>query len=241
MVKEFLIPEVMRESLTRRQGLLLVNGNRFSGIEKFFLSAIKQFESEKRSGTVFLRESVKSPFKYWNYKDVEELTNSGMSIIKDSEVLIFENMSKAHEVEMAIECAEDGRLVIMHFCNQSLVSTIHKVLSLFSDTRAQHTLWRLLDLLTLSYSQYEIEGENNETVFAGEMIPLSPELKREIYLKGIDSFEERLRSIDDENGIVTFNQSLLQLLIRRKISLQRAFEFSKDPQDLDSLLKKVGI
>lgn len=240
-MKDFLIPDVMRESLTRRQGLLVVNGNRFSGIEKFFLSAIKQFDSEKRVGTVFLRDSVKSPFKYWNYKNIDDLVTTGLSLVKDSEVLIFENISKAHEIELALECAEDGRLVIMHFCNQSLVSTIHKVLSMFSDSRAQHTLWRILDLMTLSYSQYEIEGENNETVFAGEMIPLNPELKREIYSKGVDAFEERLRTLDDENGVVTFNQSLLQLLIRRKISLQRAFEFSKDPQDLDSLLKKVGI
>lgn len=240
-MKDFLIPDIMRESLTRRQGLIMVNGNRFSGVEKFFLSAIRQFDSEKKIGTVFLRDSVKSPFKHWSYKNIEDLANSGLSLVKDSEVLIFENISKAHEVEMAIECAEDGRLVIMHFCNQSLVSTIHKILSLFSDSRAQHILWRLLDLLIVSYSQYEIEGENNETVFAGEMVPLSPELKREIYAKGIDSFEERLRTLDDETGIVTFNQSLLQLLIRRKISLQKAFEYSKDPQDLDSLLKKVGI
>jgi twitching motility protein PilT len=240
-VKEFLMPEVMRENLARRQGLLLVNGNRFSGVEKFFLSAIKQFESEKRSGMVFLRESVRSPFKHWSYNTMDDLVNSGMSMVKDAEVLIFENISKSFEVEMAIECAEEGRLVVMHFCNQSIVSTIHKVLSLFPDTRAQHILWRMLDLLSLSYSQYEIEGENNETVFAGEIIPLSPELKREIYAKGVDWFEERIRTIDDETGIVTFNQSLLQLLIRRKISLQKAFEFSKDPQDLDSLLKKVGI
>lgn len=231
----------MRENLARRHGLLLVNGNRFSGIEKFFLAAIKQFDSEKRTGSVILRESVKSPFKYWDYKHADSLNENGLTFVKNSDVLIFENLAKAYEVEMALECAEEGRLVIMHFCNQSLVSTIHKVLSLFSDTRAQHILWRILDLLTLSYSQYEIDGENKETVFAGEIIPFSPELKREIYLKGIDLFEERLRVIDDENGIVTFNQSLLQLLIRRKISLQRAFEFSKDPQDLDSLLKKVGI
>lgn len=240
-MKDFLMPEVMRENLARRQGLLLVNGNRFSGIEKFFLSAIKQFDSEKRSGTVFLRDTVKSPFKHWTYKTIDDLVSSGSAIVKDSEVLIFENISKSFEVEAAIECAEEGRLVIMHFCNQSLVSSIHKVLSLFPDARAQHTLWRMLDLLSLSYSQYEIEGENSEIVFAGEIIPLSPELKKEIYSKGVDSFEERLRSIDDENGVVTFNQSLLQLLIRRKISLQKAFEFSKDPQDLDSLLKKVGI
>lgn len=240
-MKEFLMPEVMRENLARRHGLLLVNGNRFSGIEKFFLSAIKQFDSEKRTGTVFLRDTVKSPFKYWSYKTIDELASSGTMIVKDSEVLIFENISKAFEIETAIECAEEGRLVIMHFCNQSLISSLHKVLSLFPDVCAQHFLWRMLDLLSLSYSQYEIDGENNETVFAGEIIPLSPEIKKEIYGKGVDSFEDRLRTIDDESGVVTFNQSLLQLLIRRKISLQKAFEFTKDPQDLDSLLKKVGI
>lgn len=240
-MKDFLMPDVMRESLARRHGLLLVNGNRFSGVEKFFLTAIRHFESEKRSGMVFLRDVVQSPFKHWSYKTMDDLLSSGLSLVKDSEVLIFENISKAFEVEMAIECAEEGRLVVMHFCNQSLISTLHKILSFFSDARSSHMLWRMLDLLSLSYSQYEIEGENSETVFAGEIIPLNPELKREIYSKGIDAFEDRLKTIDDETGIVTFNQSLLQLLIRRKVSLQKAFEYTKDPQDLDSLLKKVGI
>jgi twitching motility protein PilT len=42
-------------------------------------------------------------------------------------------------------------------------------------------------------------------------------------------------------GMRTMNQSLFQLLMKRKIELKTAFEFSPAPEDLDLILKKVGV
>ena len=42
-------------------------------------------------------------------------------------------------------------------------------------------------------------------------------------------------------GMMTMNQSLMNLVLKRKVDIKEAFMFSPDPGELDSLLKKVGI
>jgi len=39
----------------------------------------------------------------------------------------------------------------------------------------------------------------------------------------------------------TLNQSLFQLLLKRKIDFRTAFEFTNNPDELDSMLKKIGV
>jgi twitching motility protein PilT len=45
----------------------------------------------------------------------------------------------------------------------------------------------------------------------------------------------------NKTGMVTLNQSLLNLILKRKIDIKNAFEESADVEELDSMLKKAGI
>ena len=45
----------------------------------------------------------------------------------------------------------------------------------------------------------------------------------------------------ERTGMVTMNQSLMGLLIKRKIDVKTAFASSPDPDQLDGMLKRAGI
>lgn len=45
----------------------------------------------------------------------------------------------------------------------------------------------------------------------------------------------------DKSGMVTINQSLLSLVLRRRIELKTAFEATPDPEEFNNLLKKAGV
>ncbi|MCB0370600.1 MAG: hypothetical protein KDD45_14530, partial [Bdellovibrionales bacterium] len=160
---------------------------------------------------------------------------------RKSDFFIFENITKAIEFEAALEIAEEGRLVFMHCSCMSVASALHRIYGFYLEEQRRHYLWRFLDESFLFYSQVEIIGENNNPSLAGEIFLLTSDLKKKLFDNGIFNFEEELKKLDDESGVVTLNQSLLQLLIRRKITLQQAFQVTRDPNDLDLLLKKVGI
>jgi hypothetical protein len=42
-------------------------------------------------------------------------------------------------------------------------------------------------------------------------------------------------------GMVTMNQSLMSLLLKRKIDMKIGFEASPDPEELDQMLRKAGV
>ena len=44
-----------------------------------------------------------------------------------------------------------------------------------------------------------------------------------------------------KDGYSSFNQSLIQKLIRRKLDVQTAFAASEEPDQLDEQLKKLGL
>jgi twitching motility protein PilT len=45
----------------------------------------------------------------------------------------------------------------------------------------------------------------------------------------------------DKSGMITINQSLVQLLLKRKISLETAFETSASADQLEKMMKHAGL
>jgi len=45
----------------------------------------------------------------------------------------------------------------------------------------------------------------------------------------------------DKTGMITMNQSLLKLVMARKVEVREAFKFSNDPEELDKMMKQAGV
>ena len=45
----------------------------------------------------------------------------------------------------------------------------------------------------------------------------------------------------EKTGMVTMNQSLMSLLVRRRLDVKTAFSATADPEQLDQMLKKAGL
>ena len=44
-----------------------------------------------------------------------------------------------------------------------------------------------------------------------------------------------------KSGMITMNQSLMNLIVKRKVDIKTAFEESPDVEELDSMLRKAGV
>lgn len=240
----FNIPPVLLESLKRSHGIVLFCGNRNSGYEKTFIVISDKIKSLYPSsvGTIVLKDNANYKDPFWNSISYDDLILRPLNEkSRNSDFFIFENIAKPIEFEAALEIAEDGRYVFMHCSCLSISSALHRVFGFYQGTQKKHYLYRFLNEAFLFYSQVEILDESHHSNMAGEIVLLTSELKKTLLEKGIFSFEENLKLLNQEAGVVTLNQSILQLIIRRKISIQKGFEASRDPSELDLLLKKVGI
>lgn len=243
-IENISVPPILMDNLNRSHGVILFSGNRYSGYEKTFKVISDKIKNEQLGsmGTIVLKDKTDYQDSFWKPITYDDLILRPLDEnTKKSDYFIFENISKPIEFEAALEIAEDGRFIFMHFSCTGVMNGLHRLFSFYQNEQRKHYLWRLLDETFLFYSQIEIQGENNLSQLAGEIILLNQDLKKIVIEGGIHLFEERIKQLNEDSGIVTLNQSLLQLLIRRKISLKKAFEVTRDPNDLDALLKKVGI
>lgn len=256
-----MLPQALLENSSRRSGLICVAGDKHSQIDRTLVELAKAINEPSfevgqklgsRKGAMILRQApqtfqIGSPFLLVQYGEINQplvLKN-----LLDCQVLIFEKLMDFDELEWALQLAEEGRMVIVHLATNSILSLLHRVYSLCPGVQKEHWHWRFADSLQLLFNQIFIERraggadpiETQEASWAYEMALASPLVKKWLKEGNLESFEVELRQGAEKSGLLSLNQSLLQLLIRRKIDVSAAFESSRDPEDLDSMLKKVGI
>ena len=90
-------------------------------------------------------------------------------------------------------------------------------------------------------NQKLIPGVGGRPVLASELLLPTPSIRKAIRAENFDLINESILADGTKAGMVTMNQSLMNLLVKRKIELRNAFESSPDPDELDQMLKKAGI
>ena len=217
---EIVLPAVLLETAKRQSGLILVSGTLQSGLTQTLETLLRSIPERQRV----------------RWQDPEQ------PLHPSAEVVSFEGSLTA-EIFIKLLCAaEEGRLVLLAQRTSTSLATIRRILSLSYGEGRRHLMARFVDQLLLVACEMRLPSLiDSQMEEARELILMTPAMK--IFLKNEDlqSAEELLNSGEEGSGSVSFNQSLLKLLLRRKIDIKTAFEASPDPAHLDRILKKVGI
>lgn len=215
------VPPIFSESLQRRNGLILFAGFLGSGTEDIVKNAIK--------------DGKERPVVSW-----DAVSSSDRRI--DEKAILIVRPEATPDLETVLSMVEGGHLVVWLMGAPGPLTALRKILSRGFGEGRSHLLWRLADLLILAAGQMRLPAiAAQETVDAYEILLMTPALKEALAKEDFEEMEQSLRAADEESGVVSFNQSLLQLLLRRSIDIKTAFEATRDPVNLDQILKKVGI
>ncbi len=215
------VPPIFSESFQRRNGLIIFAGLQDSGTEEAVNAAFK--------------DGKQRPLVFWESAGAPDRKT-------DSNAVIVVRPEAAPDLEAVLSAAESGRLVVWLMSAPGPLTALRKILSKSFGEGRSHLLWRLSDLLILVAGQMRLPAiAAAEFVDAYEILLMTPALKEALAKEDFEEMDQSLRSADDESGVVSFNQSLLQLLLRRSIDIKTAFEATRDPVNLDQILKKVGI
>ncbi|MBL7670369.1 MAG: hypothetical protein JNM39_07770 [Bdellovibrionaceae bacterium] len=262
-----MISQALLDHATKPSGLICIAGDRFSGVDQTLVSLTQSLQESRVSepkgnghekGIMILRGSpqtsqIESPFLIVQYSElIQPLVQKR---VEECHYLIFEKVKNFDELEWSLQLAEEGHMVIVHVATNSICSLLHRLFSMWPSSQNLHYQWRFADQLQLLINQVYIrraarglferggnEGsEGSEFSIAYEMALSTPLVKKHLVAGNLEAFEAELRKTEDKSGFLSLNQSLLQLLIRRKIDISAAFQSTRDPEDLNNLLKKVGL
>lgn len=217
---EMQLPPVLLESVRRPHGLILLTGTRNSGLPET-VAALAQ-------------HSGKEVFSLGKDADLKRS--------RSADVIVFDGDLDESRLDFLIGCAEEGRMVLLAQACPAPLTGLRRMLSFDGGRGRAHKVHRLAEQLILMSGQMRLRSlQAGAMEDAREIILITPAIREAARQENIVGIEELLKAGDETSGMVSFNQSLLQLLLRRRIDIKTAFEASWDPGHLDQILKKVGI
>ena len=95
--------------------------------------------------------------------------------------------------------------------------------------------------LNATISQRLVPGIKGGLCVALEIMILNPSIRNLIRENKLHQIYGMMQIGQDKSGMITLNQSLLGLVIKRKVDVRTAFMFSSDPEELDKMLKTAGV
>jgi twitching motility protein PilT len=244
------LPQIVGDFTKYQNGLVLVTGPTGSGKTTTLASLIDKINVEERGHIITIEDPIEYIHSHKkcivNQREIGYDTWAFKSALKyvlrqDPDYCLIGEMRDLETIETALTVAETGHLVFGTLHTNSAIQTINRVVSVFDGGQRDRIRTLLSFVLQGIVSQRLIPAIDGGRVLAVEVLVLTPAIRNLIRDDKLHQIYGVMQTGQNKTGMMTMNQSLLNLLIKRKIDMKNAFEASPEPEELDNLLKKAGI
>lgn len=237
---DWALPGLVADAWARAQGLNLLVGPRRSGKTTAIQGVLKAMKGKKKVIAIY-SESENTEFSsegnVISQFSIAQLEKNG--VLRSADVVVIDS-SDTRFCETALRLSEEGRSVVLTLSYWNLQMGLARFLDLCEgNDRTQAR--RLASVLQTAVGVRLVPGTETPLVGAFELMMGTPETQKALAQKDFMTVDKLMQTTGEKTGMRTMNQALFQLLMKRKIDMRAAFESSPEPQELDQLLKKVGI
>ncbi len=243
-LEELKLPAVLEVFARKKQGFFLVVGPTGHG-KSTTLAAILELINKDRYVHIL---TIEDPIEYiYNQKkaiidqrevriDTKDFPAAMKSMFRqDIDVVLIGEMRGKETIETAVTAAETGHLVFSTLHTNSASQTIHRILDTFHAEDQKQIRNQLASSLIGIFSQRLIKAVSGGRVPAYELLLNNnavSNLIREGRIAEIDSFIQT----SSEQGMVSFNKSLSDLVHQGEISIEDAYLNSPKAKALESMI-----
>ncbi|MES2854280.1 MAG: type IV pilus twitching motility protein PilT [Bdellovibrionota bacterium] len=231
-------------------GLVLVTGPTGSGKSTTIASMLDKINSERFGHIVTMEDPIEFVHSHKNcivnQREIGTDTLAYKSAMKsllrqDPDYCLMGELRDHETIEAAINTAETGHLVFGTLHTNSAVSTINRIVNVFPSDQQDRIRVLLSFTLQAVISQRLLPSLQGGRVAAIEFLMMNTSIRNLVREGKLHQVGAMMQVGQDRSGMVTMNQSLMNLLIKRKIDIKTAFSASPEPDQLDGMLKKAGI
>jgi twitching motility protein PilT len=249
-IKNLGLPPIVGELTGKKNGLILVTGPTGSGKSTTIASMVDKINQEEFGHIMTIEDPIEylHPHKNCvvNQREIGPDTWTFKNALKyilrqDPDIVVIGEMRDLETIEAALTIAETGHLVFGTLHTNSAIQTISRIVSVFSGDQQNRIRVLLSFVLQGVICQDLLPAIEGGRVLACEVLIPNPAIRNLIREDKTHQIYSQMQMGQTQTAMVTTNQSLMSLLIRRQISMKVAFETSPDPDELDSMLKKAGL
>ena len=174
--------------------------------------------------------------------DTENFKDALKYILRqDPDVCLIGELRDLETIESALTIAETGHLVFGTLHTNSAVQTISRIVSAFPAGQQERIRVQMSFVLNAIISQRLVPSMDSQIAVACELLVMNPSIRNLIRENKLHQVYGMMQVGQNKSHMQTLNQSLLNLTLKRRITIKDAFSFSPDPEELDGLMKKAGV
>lgn len=244
-------PDFVGEELMRaKQGLVLIVGPTGQGKSTTIASVIKS-RTENYTEHVLM---IEDPVEYIvpQAKSIVQQREIGRDVLsfsegimgslrEDPDVLMIGELRDKDTIAATMTLAETGHLVMGTLHTNSAVQTITRILDSFTPEQRPQVRSQLASHLSMVISQRLIpRADGNGRVLAFEVLTMNYAVAN--YIRQDKIFQiPNVMQTDNSGRMIQFEQSLVGLVMSKKISKEVAFEYANDKNQLKALFELNNI
>ena len=249
-IRELGLPQVLEKVAEEQRGLVLVTGATGSG-KSTTLAAIIDAVNSGRPGHII---TIEDPIEFMfpekkcivNQREVGGTTSSFASALRaalrqDPDVILLGELRDRETLEIALQAAETGHLVLSTMHTIDAVETINRAVSFFPPHDQDEIRLILAATLIWVISMRLLERKDGRgRVPVAEILRVTARIKELIMAKaGHREIAEVMAKGYKVYGMQTFDQCLMALYARKAISMEQALVHCSNPSDFK--LRASGI
>ncbi len=225
----------------KKRGIVLVTGVAGSGKSTTLAGMIQFMNQNAERHVVTLEDPVEMIFQEERCvisqreigTDVPSFSNGLRHALRQSpDVILIGEMRDAETVQAALDATETGHLVMSTLHTVNAAQTVDRIISFFPPEQHQQVRARLADNLAAVLSQRLLPKRSGQGMVPALELMVSTPRVRELLAEGCTAELGRCIDQGSEAGLISFNQSLRQLVESDLIDLDSALAASDRPDEL---------
>lgn len=238
------LPGQLGEFASKEQGFFLVVGPTGHGKSTTLASMLDIINHERSEHVITIEDPIEYQFiqdksiidQREVYHDALDFHSALRSMFReDVNVAMIGEMRDAETISAAVTAAETGHLIFSSLHTNSASQTIHRIIDAFPSVGQNQIRSQLASTLLGVFSQRLVPRVSGGRIPAYEILIANIAVKnliRENKVHEIDLFIET----SSEQGMISLNQSLIDLVRKGEISMESAKRYSLNVRGLEQLI-----
>ncbi|MCS7231638.1 MAG: PilT/PilU family type 4a pilus ATPase [Elusimicrobiota bacterium] len=242
------LPEIVYKLADNIRGLVLVTGPAGSGKSTTLASMIDYINSTRSAHIVTIEDPIefihKDKKSIISQREVPYDTLSFISALRhvvrqNPDVILIGEMRDLETMQAALTAAQLGHFVLSTVHTVDTIQTINRIIDIFPPHQQNQIRLQLADTLKGVISQRLIRKKDGSGLIpAVEVLVVTPAVRKCIEEKNFGDLYNLLKQ-GKHYGMQTFNQALLDLFRKEKISLEDALQAATSPEELMLAIKGI--
>jgi twitching motility protein PilT len=245
------LPPILTKIAEAERGMILVTGVTGSGKSSTMAAMINYMNQKSNRHILTLENPIEFLHKDINSAITQREIGSDTSDFKqglksalrqDPDVVMIGEMRDAETIDTAMKAAETGHLLISTLHTADALSTINRIVAMFSPAEQQVVRIRLAESLHAVISQRLIKKVDGKgRAVAAEVLLNTPAVK-DMIIDGnrVSEIKDYMEASKEQYGMQSFDQALTDLVISKQISFHAAMAAASKPADFELKLRMFG-